>query len=85
MAHRLGFFHFSFLLVIPIKKKNFFPSNLGFFYLYNLLLFWINCFKLFLYSYDDKVACQMILDKKGLKGYQVIQVLLCNHYSVHAV
>ena len=27
------------------------------------------------YSYDDKTACIMILDKKGLKGYQVIQHL----------
>lgn len=25
----------------------------------------------YLCSYDDKVACQMILDKMGLKGYQV--------------
>lgn len=25
----------------------------------------------FLCSYDDKVACQMILNKMGLKGYQV--------------
>ncbi|KAH9665080.1 Myosin-17 [Citrus sinensis] len=24
-----------------------------------------------LHSYDDQVACQMILDKKGLKGYQI--------------
>lgn len=24
-----------------------------------------------MYSYDDKIACQKILDKKGLKGYQV--------------
>lgn len=30
----------------------------------------------FLYSYDDKIACQMILDKRGLKGYQVIQITL---------
>ena len=26
----------------------------------------------FVNSYDEKVACQKILDKKGLKGYQVI-------------
>lgn len=29
-----------------------------------------------LYSYDDKTACQMILDKRGLKGYQVIQITM---------
>ncbi|KAJ1400696.1 P-loop containing nucleoside triphosphate hydrolase [Sesbania bispinosa] len=27
-------------------------------------------------NYDDKVACQMILDKMGMKGYQVIQYSL---------
>ncbi|GMN53056.1 hypothetical protein TIFTF001_022196 [Ficus carica] len=27
-------------------------------------------------SYDDKTACQMILDKRGLKGYQVIQITI---------
>lgn len=40
------------------------------------------CFFIFAYkqvhdilscSYDDKAACQMILDKMGLKGYQVIE------------
>ena len=36
----------------------------------------------FLFSYDDKVACQMILDKKGLKGYQVIQVFMFNFSSL---
>lgn len=27
--------------------------------------------RVIMYSYDDKIACQKILDKKGLKGYQV--------------
>ena len=36
----------------------------------------------FLFSYDDKMACQMILDKKGLKGYQVIQVFMFNFSSL---
>lgn len=36
----------------------------------------------FFFSYDDKMACQMILDKKGLKGYQVIQVLMFNFSSL---
>ena len=33
------------------------------------------CHYYFFYSYDDKTACQMILDKRGLKGYQVIQII----------
>lgn len=27
-----------------------------------------------LYSFDEKVACQKILEKKGLTGYQVILI-----------
>lgn len=31
----------------------------------------------FLNSYDEKVACKKILEKKGLQGFQVIQEILC--------
>lgn len=30
-------------------------------------------FTFVLASFDDKLACQKILDKKGLKGYQVMK------------
>ena len=46
----------------------------------------VNCFYFFLFSYDDKVACQMILDKMGMKGYQVILLgpynLICWQWCV---
>lgn len=32
-----------------------------------------------LISYDEKVASKKIMEKKGLKGYQVIQKLLYDH------
>lgn len=35
-----------------------------------------------LVSYDEKVACQLILDKKGFKGYQVTSNLLVRAYIV---
>lgn len=38
--------------------------------------------KYFLYSYDDKTACEKILDKRGLKGYQVIQVTHASSFDL---
>lgn len=39
----------------------------------------------FFCSHDDKVACQMILDKKGLKGYQVIIIVRQIYCPDHAI
>lgn len=47
------------------------------------LLFFFNS-NYFLCSYDDKVACVMILDKMGLKGYEVIVMFPPTYFPDHA-
>lgn len=39
-----------------------------------------NSYYFFVNSCDEQVACQMILDKKGLKGYQVIHISPWNSF-----
>lgn len=40
--------------------------------------FWNNSYYFFMNSHDEKVACEMIMDKKGMKGYQVILISPCD-------
>lgn len=77
--------YFSFLMAscVSIWLHPFF----SFFLLFNLFILGIvhSCFRsnsyyFFVNSCDEQVACQMILDKKGLKGYQVIHISPWNSF-----
>lgn len=57
-----------------LEQLLFYQWVIGFFCFLAVLFYLL--IVLFLFSYDDKVACQMILGKMGMKGYQVIQFSL---------